>query len=218
MASIESPVSSFARSSTGRGYRCGDGASEERVEIGVVAYIEDMEMIRSLLVAHHGSLIHMILRECYNAIVAKAESHISMGGAVAKDTFQNGFAVDRDVQVAIEGDVIFPRSLILQLQVFTDKVTVTFEFQAVYLRETLPQAVDEAVICLFCKCCANDPYAAGVVNVLNAKASAATQSRYLDLGHMWISALCTLLCIGMAFWLPSVIGTERVRVVGVTLP
>ena len=186
--------------------------------MGVLAYIEDVEMVRRLLVAHHGSLIHVILCECYNAIVSKAESHISVGGAVAKETFQNCFAVDRDVQDATEGDVIFARSLIFLLQVCTDKVTVTLEFQAVYFRETLPQAVNEAVIFLFCTWCANDPYAAGVLNVLNPKASAATQSRCVDLRHMWISALCTLLCIGMVLWLPSVIGTERVRVVRVTLP
>ena len=96
--------------------------------MGVPTYIDDVEMVWSLPVAYHGSLVHVILRGCYNAIVSLAEGHISVGGAVAKETVQNCVAVDRDVQVAIEGDVIFPRSLILQLQVFTDKVTVTFKF------------------------------------------------------------------------------------------
>ena len=159
-------------------------------------------MVRSLLVAHHGSLIHVILRECYNAIGTKAEGHISVRGDVAKETFQNCFAADRDVQEATEGDVIFARSLIFLLRVCKDKVTVTLEFKAVYFRETLPQAVDEAVISRFCTWCTNDPYAAGVLNVLNPKASVAAQSRCVDLRHMWLSALCTLLCIAMGLWVP----------------
>ena len=132
MASIESPVSSFGRSSTGRGSPCEVGVSEVRVEMGVPTYIEDVEMVWSLLVAYHGSVIQVILRECYNAMGAKAEFHISMGGVVAKETFQNCFAVDRNVEEATEGDMIFARSLICLLQVCTDEVTVTLEFQAVY--------------------------------------------------------------------------------------
>ena len=89
-------------------------------------------MVRSLLVAHHGSLIHMILCECYNAIGAKAEVHILVGDPVAKETFQNCLAVDRNVEEATEGDMSFVRSLISFLQVCTDEVTVALQFQAVY--------------------------------------------------------------------------------------
>ena len=100
--------------------------------MGVLAYIEDVEMIWSLLVPYHGSLIHVILRECYYAIGVKAEVHISVGDPVAKETFQNCFAVDRNVEEATEGDMRFVRSLISFLQVCTDEVTVALEFQAVY--------------------------------------------------------------------------------------
>ena len=84
LASIEYPVSSIARSPSGRGSRCGVAAAEEQVEMGVLAHIENVEMVWSLLVAYHGSLIQVILRECYNAIGAKAEFHISTGGVLLK--------------------------------------------------------------------------------------------------------------------------------------
>ena len=48
--------------------------------MGVPTYIDDVEMVWSLLVAYHGSLVHVILRDCYNAIVSLAECHISVGG------------------------------------------------------------------------------------------------------------------------------------------
>ena len=106
----------------------------------VLAYI--------FLAPYHDSLIHMILRECYYAIGVKAEVHISVGGSMAKETFQNSFAVDRNVEEATECDMSFLRSLISFVQVCTDEVSVALELQAVHFRKALPQSVDEAVICL----------------------------------------------------------------------
>ena len=85
-----------------------------------------------LLVPYHVSLIHVILRECYYVIGVKAEVHILEGDPMAKETLQNSFAVDRDVEEATECDMRFVRSLISFLQVCTDEVTVALEFQAVY--------------------------------------------------------------------------------------
>ena len=138
----------------------------------------------TLLFPYHGSLIHMLLRECYYAIGVKAEIHISVGDPMAKETFQNSFAVDRDVEETTECVMIFVRSLISLLQVCTDEVTVALELQAVHFREALPQAVDEAVICLWRVWCANDASAALVLNALDTKACAATQRRGVDLRHM----------------------------------
>ena len=109
---------------------------------------------------------------------------------MSKESFQNSFAVDRDVEEATECDMCFVRSLISFLQVCTDEVAIALELQAVHFREALPQAVNQAIILLWRIWCANDASAALVLNAIDPKACAARQRRGVDLRHMWISALC----------------------------
>ena len=141
--------------------------------MGVLAHIENVEMMWSLLLSYHGTVIPPILRECYYAIRLKAEVDSSVGCRLAKETLQNIFTVGCDV-----------RKRIKLLQICTDEVALAMELRAVHFREALSQAVNEAIVLLWRMCCANDASAAQVNNTIDPQACAATQRHGVDLRHI----------------------------------